>query len=170
MAGEDMQVFLHTEGESFRANCSHDVHKNLHEKKFWCKELSEKSCLVLALNSPLKERINLNHALHRSVDLIDLGRGWFSVIMTALRRENSGTYQCGVRGDLKNILLQRIQMVVSLEGELWGQQCTVGDSQNKSRMICHLHFCFMAKHGVSRHRDPTRGYEGQGKTLLHSSI
>ncbi|KAM6114460.1 LOW QUALITY PROTEIN: uncharacterized protein FYN12_012010, partial [Phoenicopterus ruber ruber] len=115
MAGEGMQVFLHTEGESFRANCSYDVHKNSHEKKFWCKEQSEKSCLVLALSSPLKERINLNHALHRSVDLIDLGRVWFSVIMTALRRENSGTDQCGVWGDLENIPLQRIQMVVSLE-------------------------------------------------------
>ncbi|KAM7082399.1 LOW QUALITY PROTEIN: natural cytotoxicity triggering receptor 2, partial [Ciconia maguari] len=114
MAGEDTQVFLHREGESFRANCSYDVHKNLHEKKFWCKELSEKYCLDLALSSPLKERL-INHALHRSVGLIDLGHGWFSVIMTALRRENSGTYQCGVWGDLKNILLQRIQMMVSLE-------------------------------------------------------
>ncbi|KAM6333151.1 LOW QUALITY PROTEIN: uncharacterized protein FN964_014180, partial [Alca torda] len=113
MAGEDTQVFLHTVRESSRANGSYDMHKNLHEKKFWCKELSEKSCPVLALSSPLKERINLNCALHCSVDLTDFGQGWFYVIMTALPRENSGTYQ---RGDLKNILLQRIQMVVSLKG------------------------------------------------------
>ncbi|KAM9217473.1 LOW QUALITY PROTEIN: trem-like transcript 1 protein, partial [Leptosomus discolor] len=49
------------------------------------------------------------------VDLVDFGCGWFSVITTALRKENSGTYQRGVQGDLKNILLQRIQMAVSRE-------------------------------------------------------
>lgn len=26
--------------------------------------------------------------------------------------------------------------------------CQVGDSQNKSRMMCHFHFCFTAKDGV----------------------
>ncbi|KAM6108312.1 LOW QUALITY PROTEIN: uncharacterized protein FYW35_010546 [Pterocles gutturalis] len=69
MAGEDTQVFLHTEGESSRANCSYDVHKNLQEKKFSCKELSDKPCPVLALSSPSEERIQLNRAL------IDFGRG-----------------------------------------------------------------------------------------------
>ncbi|NXK55898.1 NCTR2 protein, partial [Chauna torquata] len=113
MAGEDTRVFLQVQGESFRANCSYDVHKHLHEKKFWCKELSEKYCPVLPLSFPLKERTNLNHALHRPVDLRDFGDGWFSVIMTALRKEDSGTYQCGVWVDLKQILLQRIQMVVA---------------------------------------------------------
>ncbi|XP_064328012.1 triggering receptor expressed on myeloid cells 2 isoform X4 [Phalacrocorax carbo] len=29
MAGKDMQVFLHAEGESFRADCSYDMHANL---------------------------------------------------------------------------------------------------------------------------------------------
>ncbi|NXL93473.1 TRML1 protein, partial [Alectura lathami] len=113
MAGEDTQVFLQVEGESFRANCSYDMHKHLHGKKFWCKELSEKYCPVLSLTFPLEERIDLSRALHRSVDLRDSGGGWFSVTMTALRREDSGTYQCGVSVDLKQILLQRIQMVVS---------------------------------------------------------
>ncbi|XP_062451127.1 uncharacterized protein LOC134150948 [Rhea pennata] len=114
-SGEDLQVFLQVEGESFRANCSYDMHDSLHKMKFWCKELSEKSCPVLALSSPLTERMNLNHALHRSIDLTDIGRGWISVIMRALRRDDSGIYQCGVWGDLQNILLQRIQMVVSGE-------------------------------------------------------
>uniref|UniRef100_A0A8C0EGA7 Uncharacterized protein n=1 Tax=Bubo bubo TaxID=30461 RepID=A0A8C0EGA7_BUBBB len=103
MAGEDTQVFLHAEGEPSRANCSYDVHNSLQEKKFWCEELSEKSCPASALSSPLKERINRNHALHRSVDVIDFGC------------ENSGTHQCGAWGDLKNILLQRIQVVLSPE-------------------------------------------------------
>ncbi|XP_067166686.1 trem-like transcript 1 protein isoform X2 [Apteryx mantelli] len=116
MSGEDLQVFLQAEGESFRATCSYDMHKSLHKIKFWCKELSEKSCPVLALSSPLTERMNLSHALRRSVDLTDTGRGWISVIMRALRRDDSGIYQCGMWGDLQNILLQRIQMVVSAEG------------------------------------------------------
>uniref|UniRef100_A0A8B9QKQ0 Immunoglobulin domain-containing protein n=1 Tax=Apteryx owenii TaxID=8824 RepID=A0A8B9QKQ0_APTOW len=115
MSGEDLQVFLQAEGESFRATCSYDMHKSLHKIKFWCKELSEKSCPVLALSSPLTERMNLSHALRRSVDLTDTGRGWISVIMRALRRDDSGIYQCGMWGDLQNILLQRIQMVVSAE-------------------------------------------------------
>ncbi|XP_025967507.1 uncharacterized protein LOC112990166 [Dromaius novaehollandiae] len=115
MSGEDLQVFLQAEGESFRANCSYDMHESLHEMKFWCKELSENSCPVLASSYPLTERMTLNHRLHRSVDLTDMGHGWISVIMRALRRNDSGTYQCGVQSDLQKILLQRIQMVVSAE-------------------------------------------------------
>ncbi|XP_035202655.1 trem-like transcript 1 protein isoform X1 [Oxyura jamaicensis] len=113
MPGEDTQVFLQVEGDSFRANCSYDVHKHLREKKFWCKELSEKYCPVLPLSFPSEEGINPNRARHRPVQLRDFGGGWFSVFMAALRREDSGTYQCGVWVDLKQILLQRIQMVVS---------------------------------------------------------
>ncbi|XP_068774341.1 uncharacterized protein [Struthio camelus] len=94
MAGEDLQVFLQTEGESFKTNCSSDMHKSLHEMKFWCKELSEKSCPVLASSSPLTERMNLNHALRRSVDQTDIGRGWISVIKRALRRDDSGICYC----------------------------------------------------------------------------
>ncbi|NXE50243.1 PIGR protein, partial [Casuarius casuarius] len=115
MSGEDLQVFLQAEGESLRANCSYDMHESLHEMKFWCKELSENSCPVLASSYPLTERMNLNHGLHRSVDLTDMGHGWISVIMRALRRNDSGTYQCGVQSNLQKILLQRIQMVVSAE-------------------------------------------------------
>nr|XP_009670154.1 PREDICTED: uncharacterized protein LOC104142107 [Struthio camelus australis] len=117
MAGEDLQVFLQTEGESFKTNCSSDTHKSLHEMKFWCKELSEKSCPVLASSSPLTERMNLNHALRRSVDQTDIGRGWISVIKRALRRDDSGICYCEVCVDLQNNLLQRIQMMVSAEGK-----------------------------------------------------
>ncbi|OXB73708.1 UNVERIFIED_CONTAM: hypothetical protein H355_017130 [Colinus virginianus] len=113
MAGEDTRVFLQEEGESFRANCSYDMHKHSHEKKFWCKEQSEKYCSDLPLSFPLEERIGPNWALYRPVDLRDFGEGWFSVIMTALRKEDSGTYQCGVWVETKQVLLQRIQMLIS---------------------------------------------------------
>ncbi|NXJ16024.1 PIGR protein, partial [Odontophorus gujanensis] len=113
MAGEDTRVFLQEEGESFRANCSYDMHKHSHEKKFWCKERAEKYCPDLSLSFPLEERIGPNWALYRPVDLRDFGEGWFSVIMTALRKEDSGTYQCGVWVETKQVLLQRIQMLIS---------------------------------------------------------
>ncbi|XP_010722615.1 uncharacterized protein LOC100540438 isoform X2 [Meleagris gallopavo] len=113
MAGEDTQVFLQVQGESFRANCSYDVHKHSHEKKFWCKEQSEKYCPDLSLSFPSEERIGPSRALYHPAELRDSGGGWFSVIMTALRKEDSGTYQCGVWVEMKQVLLQRIQMVVS---------------------------------------------------------
>ncbi|OXB55219.1 hypothetical protein ASZ78_001634 [Callipepla squamata] len=113
IAGEDTRVFLQEEGESFRTNCSYDMHKHSHEKKFWCKEQSEKYCSDLPLSFPLEERIGPNWALYRPVDLRDFGEGWFSVIMTALRKEDSGTYQCGVWVEMKQVLLQRIQMLIS---------------------------------------------------------
>lgn len=122
MAAEDTQVFLQVPGESFRANCSYDVHKHSREKKFWCKEQSEKYCPVLPLSFPSEERIAPSPALHPPAELRDSGGGWFSVIMTALRKEDSGTYQCGVWVEMKQVLLQRIQMVVSPKGELCGQQ------------------------------------------------
>ncbi|POI30992.1 hypothetical protein CIB84_005257 [Bambusicola thoracicus] len=112
MAGEDTQVFLQVQGESFRANCSYDIHKHSHEKKFWCKEQSERYCPDLSLSFP-SEGIGRNHAPYHPVELRDSGGGWFSVIMTALRKEDSGTYQCGVWVETKQVLLQRIQMVVS---------------------------------------------------------
>ncbi|NP_001300613.2 triggering receptor expressed on myeloid cells B1 precursor [Gallus gallus] len=113
MAGEDTQVFLQVQGESFRANCSYDMHKHSHEKKFWCKEQPERYCTDLSLSFPSEERIGPNRALYHPVELRDSGGGWFSVIMTALRKEDSGTYQCGVWVEMKQVLLQRIQMVVS---------------------------------------------------------
>uniref|UniRef100_A0A8C3C0M3 Immunoglobulin domain-containing protein n=1 Tax=Cairina moschata TaxID=8855 RepID=A0A8C3C0M3_CAIMO len=113
MAGEDTHMFLQVVGDTFRANCSYDVHKHLHKKKFWCKEQPEKYCPVLPLRFPSEEGLNPNRAQYRPVQLKDFGGGWFSVSMAALRREDSGTYQCGVWVDLKQILLQRIQMVVS---------------------------------------------------------
>lgn len=106
-------MFLQVEGDTFRANCSYDVHKHLHKKKFWCKEQPEKYCPGLPLRFPSEEGLNPNRAQYRPVQLKDFGGGWFSVSMAALRREDSGTYQCGVWVDLKQILLQRIQMVVS---------------------------------------------------------
>uniref|UniRef100_A0A8B9TLT0 Immunoglobulin V-set domain-containing protein n=1 Tax=Anas platyrhynchos TaxID=8839 RepID=A0A8B9TLT0_ANAPL len=113
MPGEDTHMFLQVEGDTFRANCSYDVHKHLHKKKFWCKEQPEKYCPGLPLRFPSEEGLNPNRAQYRPVQLKDFGGGWFSVSMAALRREDSGTYQCGVWVDLKQILLQRIQMVVS---------------------------------------------------------
>ncbi|XP_048782281.1 uncharacterized protein LOC125684291 isoform X1 [Lagopus muta] len=113
MAAEDTQVFLQVPGESFRANCSYDVHKHSREKKFWCKEQSEKYCPVLPLSFPSEERIAPSPVLHPPAELRDSGGGWFSVIMTALRKEDSGMYQCGVWVEMKQVLLQRIQMVVS---------------------------------------------------------
>lgn len=124
MAGEDTQVFLQVQGESFRANCSYDMHKHSHEKKFWCKEQSERYCTDLSLSFPSEERIGPNRALYHPVELRDSGGGWFSIIMTALRKEDSGTYQCGVWVEMKQVLLQRIQMVVSPKGEICGQQHT----------------------------------------------
>nr|XP_027300667.2 polymeric immunoglobulin receptor [Anas platyrhynchos] len=113
MPGEDTHMFLQVEGDTFRANCSYDVHKHLHKKKFWCKEQPEKYCPGLPLRFPSEEGLNPHRAQYRPVQLKDFGGGWFSVSMAALRREDSGTYQCGVWVDLKQILLQRIQMVVS---------------------------------------------------------
>uniref|UniRef100_A0A8B9V2E7 Immunoglobulin domain-containing protein n=1 Tax=Anas zonorhyncha TaxID=75864 RepID=A0A8B9V2E7_9AVES len=113
MPGEDTHMFLQVEGDTFRANCSYDVQKHLHKKKFWCKEQPEKYCPGLPLRFPSEEGLNPNRAQYRPVQLKDFGGGWFSVSMAALRREDSGTYQCGVWVDLKQILLQRIQMVVS---------------------------------------------------------
>uniref|UniRef100_A0A8C9FQ87 Immunoglobulin V-set domain-containing protein n=1 Tax=Pavo cristatus TaxID=9049 RepID=A0A8C9FQ87_PAVCR len=116
-AGEDTQVFLQAQGESFRANCSYDVHKHSREKKFWCKEQSEKYCPDLSVSFPLGERPGPDPALRHPAELSDSGGGWFSVVMTALRKEDSGTYQCGVWVETKQVLLQRIQMVVSPKGE-----------------------------------------------------
>ncbi|EOA93333.1 hypothetical protein Anapl_17696, partial [Anas platyrhynchos] len=113
MPGEDTHMFLQVEGDTFRANCSYDVRKHLHKKKFWCKEQPEKYCPGLPLRFPSEEGLNPHRAQYRPVQLKDFGGGWFSVSMAALRREDSGTYQCGVWVDLKQILLQRIQMVVS---------------------------------------------------------
>lgn len=84
-----------------------------HAQEFMWKEILVQG----AVSSPLKERINLNCALHHSVDLIDFGHDSTS------KREFWHILVEGGGRDLENILLQRIQMVVSLEGELWGQQC-----------------------------------------------
>ncbi|NWI08739.1 TMIG3 protein, partial [Crypturellus soui] len=115
MSSEDLQVFLQAEGDFFRANCSYNMHESLHKMKFWCKELSQEFCPVLAFSFPLLERMHRNPALRRSVDLTDTGQGWISVIMRALRKDDSGLYQCGMRGDLQKILLQRIKIMVSAE-------------------------------------------------------
>ncbi|XP_010216107.1 PREDICTED: uncharacterized protein LOC104570761 [Tinamus guttatus] len=115
MSGEDLQVFLQAAGDSFRANCSYNMHESLHKMKFWCKELSQGSCPVLALSVPLMERMHRNPAQRRSADLTDTGRGWISVIMRTLRKDDSGIYQCGMWSDLQKILLQRVKIVVSAE-------------------------------------------------------
>lgn len=83
-----------------------------HAQEFMWKEILVQE----AVSSPLKERINLNCALHHSVDLIDWSWQHFEEGILAHIGGGGGR-------DLENILLQRIQMVVSLEGELWGQQC-----------------------------------------------
>lgn len=150
MAGEDTQVFLQVQGESFRANCSYDMHKHSHEKKFWCKEQPERYCTDLSLSFPSEERIGPNRALYHPVELRDSGGGWFSVIMTALRKEDSGTYQCGVWVEMKQVLLQRIQMVVSPKGEICGQQHTWWET-TKINDVSFPFFCFIVKRGISRH-------------------
>ncbi|XP_072212325.1 uncharacterized protein [Excalfactoria chinensis] len=113
VAGEDTQVFLQVQGESFRANCSYDVHKYSREKKYWCKEQAGKYCPDLTSGFPSEGRTGPTRALNHPAELKDSGGGWFSVLMTALRQEDSGTYQCGVWVGMKQVLLQRIQVAVS---------------------------------------------------------
>ncbi|XP_021233144.1 polymeric immunoglobulin receptor-like [Numida meleagris] len=145
VAGEDTHVFLQVEGESFRVNCSYDVHKHSHEKKFWCKEQSGKYCPDLSLSFPLEERTDANRAPSRPVDLRDFGEGWFSVIMTALRNEDSGTYQCGVWVKMKQVLLQRIQMVVSPK-----EPVTVFAKRGKS-LLLHCSYSVTVNIGELQH-------------------
>ncbi|XP_015740859.1 uncharacterized protein LOC107324920 isoform X2 [Coturnix japonica] len=113
VAGEDTRVFLQVQGETFRANCSYDVQKYLREKKYWCKEQAERNCPDLTLSFPSEGRAAPTRALHHPAELRDSRGGWFSVMMRALQKEDSGTYQCGVWVGMKQVLLQRIQMVVS---------------------------------------------------------
>uniref|UniRef100_A0A8B9D5K4 Immunoglobulin V-set domain-containing protein n=1 Tax=Anser cygnoides TaxID=8845 RepID=A0A8B9D5K4_ANSCY len=94
---------------------------------------------------PSEEGINPNRARHRPVQLKDFGGGWFSVIMAALRREDSGTYQCGVWVDLKQILLQRIQMVVSPK-----EPVTIFAKKGKS-LFLHCSYSVTANVGKLQH-------------------
>ncbi|CAM9838953.1 unnamed protein product [Bubo scandiacus] len=140
MAGEDTQVFLHAEGEPSRANCSYDAHNSLHEKKFWCEELSEKSCPASALTNIRKlqcfiwckmvSQIRCQPIIRGNSDqsIVKIGRtemmndfSWkmIRVWLKKLQLNDSGEYHLESHFQGRNKLLNRIMLEVL--GESWNR-------------------------------------------------
>uniref|UniRef100_A0A8C9EWP1 Ig-like domain-containing protein n=1 Tax=Pavo cristatus TaxID=9049 RepID=A0A8C9EWP1_PAVCR len=116
-AAENITTVYGMEGGTISVNCTYNPRQQRWREKSWCKQIQGSKC---------------QHVVSARPELSDSGGGWFSVVMTALRKEDSGTYQCGVWVETKQVLLQRIQMVVSPKGELCGQQHTGRETTKRS--------------------------------------
>ncbi|KYO44028.1 triggering receptor expressed on myeloid cells B1 isoform A [Alligator mississippiensis] len=114
---QDIEVQKKVQGDSLHTGCSYNKHKYSLEKKYLCKELS-RNCPVLASISPAGGKNDPHPATKNTISLKDTGYGWISVIMMALRVEDSGTYQCKLYDSLKSIILKRIKVLVAYEAPL----------------------------------------------------
>ncbi|XP_074833354.1 trem-like transcript 1 protein [Carettochelys insculpta] len=117
LARVELEMLTAVQGRSFKIKCYYDSHKYLQDVKFWCKQQAY-SCHIIVQTKPARGRNYLNTAQRERVNLTDSGTGWFSVSMTELRVEDSGTYLCGISYPVSNIPLRKMKVMVSYEAPI----------------------------------------------------
>uniref|UniRef100_A0A8B9D6A3 Immunoglobulin V-set domain-containing protein n=1 Tax=Anser cygnoides TaxID=8845 RepID=A0A8B9D6A3_ANSCY len=154
MPGEDTHVFLHVEGDSFRANCSYDVHKHLQPvtifaKKgkslflhcsysvtanvgklqhfMWCKMVSRARCQPIIRANADQSIIKVG----RTEMMNDFTRKMIRVWLKNLQLNDSGEYHLESHFQGRNKLLKRIMLKVL--GENWKLDASPTDASKKDQ-------------------------------------